>query len=58
MTTLAPSFLKLFFLDKGRDDPNTTKSGLSSARKRNAIEMAFRWRANGGPTLNACLVAL
>ena len=29
----------------------------SSARQRNAIEMAFRWRADDGPTLNAGLVA-
>ena len=30
----------------------------SSARRRNAIYMAFGWRANDGPTLNAGLVAL
>ena len=30
----------------------------SSARQQNAIEMAFRWRADDGPTLNASLVAL
>ena len=27
------------------EDPNTTISGPSSARQRNAIQMAFRWRA-------------
>ena len=39
-------------------DLNSTISGPSSARQRNAIGMAFRWRAVGGPTLNAALVAL
>ena len=49
----------LFFLfDEGRNDKNTTISGPSSARQRNAIKMAFRWRADDGPTLNAGLVAL
>ena len=51
----------LFFLhviDEGREDPITTISGLSSARQRNAIKMAFHWRADDGPTLNAGLVAL
>ena len=38
---------------------NTNKSrGPASARQRNAISIAFRWRANDGPTLNAGLVAL
>ena len=32
--------------------------GPISARQRNAIEMAFPWRADNGPTLNAGLVAL
>ena len=40
------------------EGPNTAINGSSSARKRNAIEMAFRWRADDGPTLNAGLVAL
>ena len=48
-------FLLLF--DEGRKDPNTTISGPSTARKRNAIA-AFRWRVDDGPTLNASLVAL
>ena len=39
-------------------DPNTTKIKLSSARQRNAIKMAFCWRADDDPTLNAGLVAL
>ena len=38
-------------------DPNTTISGPSSARQRNAILMAFRWRADDGLTLNAGSVA-
>ena len=41
-----------------REDPNTTISGPSSARQRSAIYMAFRWRADDGPTLKAGLVAL
>ena len=44
-------------VDEG-GDKNTTKSGPSSARQRNAINMAFRWRADGGPILNTGLVAL
>ena len=52
-------FLFLFFkYDEGSRDPNTTISGPSTARQRNAIYMAFRWRADDGPTLNAGLVAL
>ena len=39
----------LFLVDEGRKDPNTTFSGPS---------MAFCCRADGGPTLNAGLVAL
>ena len=45
-------------VDEGRDDPNTAKSGPSSAHMRNAINMAFRWPADGRPTLNAVFVAL
>ena len=37
---------------------DTTKSGPSSAHQRNAIKMAFGWRADGDPALNAGLVAL
>ena len=48
----------LYFFDKGNVDPNSTKSGLSSARQRNAIYMAFRCWADDGPTLNAGLAAL
>ena len=46
-------------VDKGIDDPDTCTAiiGPSWARQRNAIEMAFRWRADDGPTLNAGLVA-
>ena len=46
------------FLDDGREDPNSTKSRPSSARLRNAIEMAFRWRVENGPSLNVGLVVL
>ena len=55
LTTLC--FLCLFLVDEGREDPNITISGPSSARQRNPIGMAFRWRADDGPTLNAGLVA-
>ena len=48
----------LFFNDKGIDDPNTAINGPPSARQRNAFEIAFRWWADNGPTLNAGLVAL
>ena len=46
-----------FYLDEGRKDPDTTISGPSTAHQRNAIKMAFRWRADDGPKLNAGLVA-
>ena len=52
------SFATFFLVDEGREDPNTTISGPSSARQRNAILMAFRWRADDGPTLNSCSVDL
>ena len=48
----------LFLVDERIKDPNTAINGPSSARQRNAIEMAFRWRADGGSTLNAGFVAL
>ena len=35
------------------EDPNTTISGQSSTRQQNAIEIAFRWLSDDGPTLNA-----
>ena len=52
------TFDKLFLVHEGIGDPNTAINGPSSARQRNAIEMAFRWRADDGPTLNDVLVAL
>ena len=51
-------FVLLFLVDEERKDPNTTISGPSSARQRNATLMVFHWQADGGPTLNAVLVAL
>ena len=48
-----PTLTTFFLLDEGREDPNTTLSGPSLARQGNVIKMAFRWRANDGPTLNA-----
>ena len=48
-------FVFFYFLMRGGGkDSNTTISGPSTARQRNAIQMAFRWRADAGPTLNAC----
>ena len=48
----------LFLVVEGREDPNTTISAPSSVRQRNANQMAFRWRADDSPILNAGLVAL
>ena len=56
-TTFFPCHLdnqRTFLVDGGREDSNTTISGSSSARQRNAVQMAF----NDGPTLNAGLLAL
>ena len=50
--------LFLCLVNEGREDPHTAISGPSSARRRNAVYMAFRWRADDGPTLNAGLIAL
>ena len=46
-----------FLVVEGREDPNTTISGPSSVRQRNAIQMAFHWRADDGPTLSVCWTA-
>ena len=40
-----------------REDRNATKNGPPSTHQRNAIEMAFCWRVDNGPPLNAGLVA-
>ena len=57
------TLIKIFFMRgsrkffyEGKEDLNSTRP--SSARQRNAIEMAFRWQADDGPTLKAGLVAL
>ena len=48
-----------FFLMRGARIQITTKSGQSSVRQEKAIECAFCWQDDGGPTLNViCLVAL
>ena len=52
------TFFFLFLVDKGIEDPNTALNGPSSARQRNAIEIAFRWRPDDGPTMYAGVVAL
>ena len=46
------------FFKAGREDPNYTKSGPTSARQRNAISMAFRWRTDYCPPLNDGFIAL
>ena len=51
-------FDNLFLVDEGIEDPHTAINGSSLASQGNAIEMAFCWRADYGPTLNAGLVAL
>ena len=40
-------------MSERKEDPNTIISRQSLARQQNAIEMAFRLRADDGPTLNA-----
>ena len=50
-------FFFFFLVDEGIEDRNTAINGLLSARQRNIL-MAFRWRADDGPTLNDGLVAL
>ena len=49
-----------FFLGGGSymDQKKHYKWVIISARQRNAIKMAFRWRADDGSTLNAGFVAL
>ena len=46
--TLTIFFLFFFFylVDKVKEDQNTAKNGPSLAHQQNAIEMAFRWRAD------------
>ena len=49
----------VFKVDKGeRGSENHLKRMPLLVRQRNAIEMTFRWRAGGGPSWNASLVAL
>ena len=52
----------VFFFDQGRENPSTNINGSSSTLQRNAFSetplMAFRWRIDNGPTLNAVLVGL
>ena len=47
-------FLLCFLVDEGREGPNTTIGGPSSARQRNgfAILITFCWRGDDGRTLN------
>ena len=49
-------FFSFFLLvDEKRNDSNITISMSSSDCQRNAIYMAFRWRADVGPRLNSGL---
>ena len=52
------TFVFVFLVDKGIEEPFPAINGPPSARQRNAIKMAFRSRAADGPALNADLVAL
>ena len=49
-----------FLVDEGKDAQNTytTIIGPLLARQQNAILMAFHWRSDDGPILNAGLVSL
>ena len=47
-----------FLFDEGREDPNTTISGAIIGPPAKRHLMAFLWRADDGPLLNADLVAL
>ena len=53
--TLTVFVLFCFVFYEGREDLNSTKRGPSSARQRNVIKMAFRWRTDDGPALNAVI---
>ena len=48
-----PTLTTIFLIDEGREDPNTTINGSTSAHQ----QTQFKWRADVGPTLNADLVA-
>ena len=49
----------LCLVDEGREDPSNSQSGLSTACQRaKRLFMAFRWRADDGPTVSAGLVAM
>ena len=53
-----PTLTTFFFLvNEGRDDPNTTINGHHRPASETPF-LAFCWRADDGPTLNACLQAL
>ena len=56
--TWGPTLTIFFLVDDGREDPNTTISGPSSTRQRNAIAMEFHRRVDNSPALHAGLVAL
>ena len=46
-----PNLIVFFFLvDGGIEDPKTALIGPSLARQQKAIELAFHWRADDGPT--------
>ena len=52
------SYFDGFFLmvDEGWEDQNVTISGPSSACQRNAIQMAFHWRADDDKTLGSFVI--
>ena len=51
-----PNLITFFKLMGGIEVSDAATNGPTSAHQRNAIEMAFRWRADAGPILNAGLV--
>ena len=48
-------FDNVFLVDEGIEDPNTAINGPLPARQQNAIEMAFRWRADARPNIECWL---
>ena len=53
----ASKFDNVFLVDEGKEDPNTAINRHHRPASETPL-LAFRWRADDGPTLNAGLVAL
>ena len=50
-----PTLTTCFLIDEERKVPNTTRSEPTSVRQQNAIQVAFRWRADDGSNIECCL---